>query len=135
MNNACLPDEKERSFSRSEQKGNSVSQPVVYITQLSTRREGSAWVPTVDITPAKEFGDLVYLLPSGMNYPSLGEVLPVLQAGLAKFRHSQDMVLPMGDPTVIMAVGAILGAAGDSFKLLKWDRKSHRYFIQEIYAQ
>jgi hypothetical protein len=103
----------------------------VYITQLPARREGNAWVPTVDVTPAREFGELIYLIPHGMNFPEAEMVEPQLVAGLANFK-AEDYLLPMGDPVVMAAAGAVLGALRKPFKLLKWDRIAKRYQVYNL---
>lgn len=105
--------------------------PKVFVTQLPSRLEEGAWVPSVDVTPAKEHGDLVFLLPPGMNQPTAETVVPQLQAKLTDF-SAEDFLLPMGDPVVMAAAAAILGAQISGFKMLKWDRHTKRYNVYRV---
>jgi len=103
----------------------------VYVTQLPTRRENNGWVPTVDITPAREFGEIVYLMPPGMNFPDAEMVESQLESSLAHFA-AEDFLLPMGDPIVMVVAAALLGAERVPFKVLKWDRITKRYQVYTL---
>ena len=80
----------------------------VYITQIPSRREGTTWVPTVDVAPAREHGELKVILPSGLNYPEAAPAIALLKKALAVFEPQLDFILPVGD------------------------RQQHRYFPFEV---
>lgn len=104
----------------------------VYITQIPSRREGASWVPTVDVAPAREHGELKVILPSGLNYPEAAPAVRLLKAALVGFDPFLDFVLPVGDPLIMACATALLGQRFDSFIMLKWDRQQHRYFPFEV---
>lgn len=103
----------------------------VFITQLPTRREGDAWVPTVDIKPAEEHGELLFLIPPGHNFPNADMIQEQLGPKLASF-GAADSLLAIGDPVVMTVAAAILGARREPFTLLKWDRITKRYHTYKI---
>ena len=107
---------------------------MVFVTQIPARRQGAAWVPTIDLTPAREYGELSVILPSGLNYPEMSQLRTLLRASLTTFKPSEDFLLPLGDPAVQASACAILGAEFGRFQLLRWDREQRRYFDYEIQA-
>lgn len=105
--------------------------PKVFITQLPSRLEQGSWVPTVDVSPAKEHGELVFLVPPGLNAPTMDGVVDQLRRKLATFSDG-DALLPLGDPILMATACAILGARQQTFRVLKWDRPSRRYYAFSI---
>lgn len=99
----------------------------VYVTQESSRRENDRWVPSVDLTPALEFGQLRVLIPPGASFFAPAPTIAALKEGLREFTEF-DFLLPMGDP-VIMAAASMIAAqrTGGRVSLLKWDRQIRRY--------
>lgn len=77
---------------------------------------------TLDLSPAKRFGKLVYCVPAGNppDDPSLWH--PQLRQALKNF-HADDYLLPVGHPALLVASGALLYAQGlQKINLLKWRR-------------
>lgn len=107
---------------------------LVYVTQIPARRVNDAWVPTIDLTPAREWGDLNVLLPSGLNHPDMAQLRGLLRTSLAPYKPSDDFLLPLGDPAVQALACAILAARFGGFRMLRWDRRRERYFDFEIQA-
>lgn len=106
---------------------------IVFVTQIPSRREKNSWIPTIDISPATEFGEVEILLPSGMNYNSSDDIYNPLVDKLREFDFGNDFLLPMGDPVIISCSIAILARASpDPFMALKWDRVSHRYMAYRV---
>ena len=85
----------------------------------------------MDLSPAKEFGDLIVMLPSGMNFHASAQVLAKLKEHLEDF-GPDDYFLPLGDPLVMAAASAVLGAQVPSFKMLKWDRRNSCYRSYDV---
>ena len=93
-------------------------------------RDTGAIRPTMDLTPATEFGELRFLLrdyhhpfrdPSG----TAAEVRRVLE--LEGF-SSDDWLLLVGNPSLIGIVAAQAALlTGGRLRLLQWDRPRHRY--------
>jgi len=104
----------------------------VYITQIPARIENNAWVQTVDVTPAKVFGELNIMLPSGMNFADASSVVDQLRSKLQHFDPDHDYLLSLGDPVVISVACALIGYEHDYFRLLKWDRNQRRYIPYEV---
>lgn len=103
----------------------------VYVSQIPSRLEGSVWIPTVEISAAKEFGPVRVLVPSGLNYTEMPTSLTDALRPLLKFEPQRDQLLPMGDPLVMAACAAVLGRHG-SFSILKWDRHARKYFSYTV---
>lgn len=106
--------------------------PRVFVTQLPSRLEDGVWVPSVDVSPAKEFGELVFVIPPGLNHPTADTVIQQLRDRLHDFNSVEDFLLPMGDPVIMAAASALLGRRTSWFRLLKWDRITRRYNVFEI---
>lgn len=107
--------------------------PNVYIPQVPSRFDSRSklWVPQVDTSPAKKFGDLVVLLPPEANRLHTAPLLVALRENL---RHitADDYIVALGDPSII-AITACLAAAntGGVLRLLKWDRQASDYIAVE----
>jgi hypothetical protein len=84
------------------------------------------WVPIIDVTPARQFGEIITIMPPGYFYTD--EIsCKKLRDSLIDF-SDRDYLLPMGDPVLMITAAAMLGARGKAFKMLKWDRKTGAYF-------
>lgn len=103
----------------------------VFVTQIPSRRENGVWIPTVDITPAKEFGHLEILSPAGLNQVDLRGSVATFEDRLKEFQPG-DHLLPLGDPLLMVMAAAFLGKKFGEFDVLKWDRKMQRYFSYAI---
>lgn len=110
----------------------------VYVTQIPARRENGAWVPTVDIVPAREFGELKIIIPSGINLPTAEIAVEQVRKGLLEFKPESDYLLLLGDPLLIVAATAIIASDASlklmPLKLLKWDRRQSRYFDYSLFV-
>lgn len=102
----------------------------VYVVQrpayFDTIKKG--WVNKYDISSAREYGDLVFLLPPGNIYKNkLTDTIKGLHKVLENF-SPEDHILAIGDPVAIAAT--VMVAAKKSTKgvsLLKWDRLAGKY--------
>lgn len=103
----------------------------VFVTQLPSRRENGVWIPILDITPAKEFGELNIMSPSGMNQVTLQNIILPIQQKLQAFKDD-DYLLPLGDPLLMVLASAFLGARRKHFNVLKWDRKVAKYYSYTV---
>lgn len=111
--------------------------PRVYITQVPSRihRDDSgksSWMPTVDISGAKRYGEINVMLPPEANRLA---VVPMVQALREQMRNfgREDYLLAMGDPTILAAAACIASLkTGGNLRMLKWDRQSTDYFPVEI---
>jgi hypothetical protein len=108
------------------------TRPRVFITQIPSRKEGDRWLPTVDISTAEFFGEVVIMLPPSAAFFAGQNIVEELKRHLATFTHD-DYFLPMGDP-MIMAVGGGIAArrANGSLKVLKWDKMTKKYLAYKL---
>lgn len=102
--------------------------PKVFIPHLVTRFDGARnrIVPTLDFTPATEFGELNLLLDDDINPLFFQQTVELLKKRLDGITV-RDYFLPVGDPSIIAACGAIISEKIGVINILKWDKKSRRY--------
>lgn len=102
----------------------------VFITQVPSRRdsETGALVPTCNISPAVEHGEVVIMMPPDASFFATAELVKQLEYHLRYYDfEGGDALVALGDPAIIAAASAILGKMHGSFRLLKWDRMVKRY--------
>lgn len=97
----------------------------VFVTQVPARLAEGVWTPTVDLQPARDHGEIIILLPSGVGFATPDEPLAALRGKLADFNVKRDFLLPMGDPMLMVIAAALLAPR---FRLLRWDRRAHKYY-------
>lgn len=111
-----------------------MSSPRVFIPQVPSRydRTINHWVPTVNLEPAKAYGEIDVLLP-----PEAGRMLPadlhaVLTRALATM-SPEDWIVTTGDP-LIMAMTMVIAARqlNGLLRILRWDRQSRTYEPIEV---
>lgn len=105
----------------------------VYITQNPMRRNGHGELTHMyDLTPAREFGNLEVLLPSGPVLISPESAILTLREKLGGFTGS-DHLLCLGDPVAIAAASAIVASINCGvIPLLVWDRKILKYLSIKV---
>lgn len=107
--------------------------PRVFVPQVPSRYDtnASAWMPTVNIDPAKKFGELNVMLPPEANRLELSSIVSVLKR-MMKDYGPEDYVLALGDPMIIAVASVIAERAAGSLRLLKWDRMERQYVLMEV---
>jgi len=107
----------------------------VFVVQrpASYDAERRGWVNKYDITPARQFGELVFLLRPGNLYKDqLVEAMARLKELLSDF-GPDDHLLAIGDPVAIAAAVLEAGKAnGGRINLLKFDRFSAGYTSYQV---
>lgn len=84
-------------------------------------------IPKFDLTPAQEFGELVYLLGPSASPFSPGPVLKELREKLEGIT-SEDYVLLIGNPSLIGWAVAVAASKTDNvIRMLQWCNRSHVY--------
>jgi hypothetical protein len=104
--------------------------PKVYIPQLPRRRdtETDKFVPTVDISPALEYGTPVMLLPSNASFYAIGDLTDQLRVQMKAYNYEDgDSIIAIGDPAIIAVVVGMAAKLYGKFYILKWDRSISRY--------
>jgi hypothetical protein len=89
-------------------------------------------VPIVDLSPAKVFGELVYLLPSNISPTIMAPIVLALKEKLKHFQPELDFLIAVGDPTFIAVASGIVLARHESMNMLKWDKRSKSYNVINI---
>lgn len=101
--------------------------PTVYVTQVPHRRDGEAFVPSINIGPATEHGTLVVMMPPRAPFVTTHDLFEQLRFSLQDYdAEAGDCLLPLGDPVVAAAACAVLAIEGP-FTILRWDRNVGRY--------
>lgn len=101
----------------------------VYITQVPHRKDHKtgAFVPSVNVSPAAEHGEIVIMMPPRASFFATADLLKQLNEHLKNYDYEAgDSLIVLGDPVVIAAACALLGSKG-SFTILRWDRNLGRY--------
>lgn len=105
----------------------------VYVVQNQHRwdRDKQRFEPKFDLTPAEEFGGLVYLL-SPTAAPFRPEpIIQELREKLKDYREGDHLLL-VGNPVLIgFAVTVAADTNGGRVSLLQWSGKDQRYIAVE----
>jgi hypothetical protein len=91
------------------------------------RNPAGQLVNMYDLTPAREYGNIEILLPSGPVLLSTDHAIRELRSRLGSFDKT-DKLLCLGDPVAIAAASAIVAdITGGIVPLLVWDRDVRKY--------
>jgi hypothetical protein len=110
-------------------------QAKVFVTQIPNRRdrETGAMVPSFNISPAAEYGEIHLLMPAGASFYASAHMVSHLRKELRAYSFERgDAIVPAGDPSIIMATGAVLAEYTKQMRVLKWDRQIGRYIPVEV---
>lgn len=106
--------------------------PVVYVVCEPTHVIAGVQRPSMDITPAAVFGELVVLMPTSQSMLAPVPTVRTLKEKLRNFTD-EDFILPVGDPVLIATVAMIAAEQnGGKVKFLKWDKPTRRYFSIQV---
>ena len=108
-----------------------MSERIVYLVQDVPGTK--AGTPKINIVGAREYGEVVSLLPElSQIIFSPGPLIFKLRKLLKDYRTT-DYVLLTGDPAIIgVACSIISELTNGKFNLLKWDKQEKRYYPIEI---
>lgn len=106
----------------------------VFIPQVPSRFDNkiNSWVPTVNLDPAKDFGELKIMLPPEASRLKIDDIVRLLKKAMADY-NGDDYVLALGDPMIIAIASAIADRAVSPLRVLRWDKISRSY--QALEAQ
>lgn len=110
--------------------------PKVFVTQIPSRRDPATneWIPTVNVTSAQKFGEVMTLLPPGSAFFAASETTRLIKQRLHDLDYQMgDYLLPLGHPA-IMAVTAAVAArrSNGCLRVLVWDKHSKDYVPFEL---
>ena len=105
----------------------------VYVThEPFERAENGGMKSKFDLTPAAQYGEIDVLIPAGASLISSVPTVRILREKLRSF-SDDDYLLPVGDPSIMMAAGAIAAENnGGRIKVLRWDRHQRCYIPIQI---
>lgn len=107
--------------------------PKVYAPQVPSRYDAATklWVPSINLDPAKQYGDVVVMLPPNANRLHINPLITALREQMKDYT-SDDYVVAVGDPSLIAAAACIATRkTGGLLRILKWDRLSSTYISVE----
>lgn len=108
--------------------------PKVYIPQVPSRFDTSVgmWVPSVNMSPAEQYGQLVVMLPPDANRLHVAPLVAAMKEQMSDFTD-EDYVVAVGDPSLIAAAAVIATRKSHgTLRILKWDRIRAEYIPVEI---
>lgn len=105
----------------------------VYVTQVPNRFIDGQYVPSVDIGPASEHGELVVMMPAQASFHATADLVRQMKEHLRAYNYDAgDSIIALGDPTIMAAAFGVLGSLKGKFRVLKWDRSIKRYTAASI---
>jgi hypothetical protein len=107
--------------------------PKVYAPQVPSKFDPATklWVPSINLDPAKQFGDLVVMLPPNANRLHINPLVVALREQMKDFAP-EDYVIAVGDPSLIAAASCIaVKKTNGLLRILKWDRQTSSYIAVE----
>ena len=105
----------------------------VYAPQVPSKFDPATklWVPSINLDPAKQFGDIVVMLPPNANRLHIAPLVVALREQMKDFT-AEDYVVAVGDPSLIAAASCIATKkTGGLLRILKWDRQTGQYLAVE----
>lgn len=109
--------------------------PKVFVTQVPNKRDHAtgAFVPSVNISPAAEHGEVIVMMPPSAPFHATGDLVRQLREHLRDYNYERgDALVALGDPAIIAVACAILGKDFGRFIVLKWDRNVARYLPAHV---
>lgn len=106
-----------------------MNNPKVYVPQVPSRydQDIKSWVPTVNLDPALEFGELEVLLPPEAGRMPSSDLKELLARGIQNIKDT-DWLLATGDPVIMGITMALAAQKLDGLlRILRWDKRSRSY--------
>lgn len=103
---------------------------VVWIVQEPAQRRNKTtglMLPVIDVTPAKDFGLLKYLLGWSEAKGLTGQEMSSIIADRLEEYQDGDWILMIGNPTAMAVAAMIASYKGNTLRLLLWDRVEKKY--------
>lgn len=98
--------------------------PYVFVINMPMHydRKSGVWMRKIDLGPAAEYGEMVFLTPHGHPPHNKTIVLPRMADFLERFTEN-DYLLPAGPPIYMCWAAAIAAQkTGGRLKILMWNR-------------
>ena len=119
-----------RSQSLHAAKASQQLQPRVYVIQQQiTVNDKAQVVPKFDLEPAKEFGELINLVPPSAGPQAAQEIVESLWEKLRDYCDN-DYLLLVGSPVFIgLAVAIASETNSGRVRMLQWQSREQKYFV------
>lgn len=111
---------------------NKTKQPRVFVTQIPLRRKGEQLLPSCNINPAAEHGDIIVMFDGQSNYFGTSDTSSKIIDHFKDFDPDVDFFLPLGDPVLCTIAAGLLGQRHNNINVLKWDKNLVRYTKNRI---
>lgn len=108
--------------------------PKVYAPMVPSRFDHGTglWIPIVNLSPARAFGEIVTMLPPNANRLHTAPLVAAIRDKMESF-GPDDYIIAVGDPSLIAAAACIaVRKTGGVLRLLKWDRILGQYIPVEM---
>jgi hypothetical protein len=90
------------------------------------------WRRVLNLGPARDYGELVHVLPAGVLPDDITFVVRTIRERMADFGPS-DYLMLIGDPRASAVASAVAAkACNGCLRLLHWQRRQRRYDLVEI---
>jgi len=102
----------------------------VFCTQLPHHKDSAtgAFVPSFNLTTAYEFGDVIVMMPPRAAYIGTAKLVEQLTEKLQDYDYDRgDMLLLLGDPSIVAAAVAVVARRNTRFGVLRWEKNLGRY--------
>lgn len=106
----------------------------VYAPQVPSKYDPATklWLPSINLDPAKIFGEVVVMLPPNANRLHINPLIVALRDQMKEFTEN-DYIVAVGDPSLIAAASCIaVRKTGGLLRILKWDRQTSAYIPVEV---
>jgi hypothetical protein len=105
----------------------------VFVPQQPSRydHEAKMRIPTVNLSPATEYGELVSVIPAGLSAQFYAPIVATVRDKLRDMTYD-DYIVPVGDPILIAIVTGMALKMHGRVRLLRWDRETKRYTPIEV---
>ncbi len=98
----------------------------VYVVQPTFKKVGERLVPKHDVSAAKEFGEIRYLLTDTTSPFQPELVLPIMREKLVDF-NDRDHLLLLGNPVLLGWAVAVAAWYNGKVSCLQWHGRSGKY--------
>jgi hypothetical protein len=104
----------------------------VFIPQVPSRFDTTinAWVPTVSINAAREFGEIKVMLPPEASRLDPEDMVKLLRVAMDDYGED-DYILALGNPIIIAIAAVLADRAASPLRMLQWDKVSRNYQLME----
>ncbi len=107
--------------------------PKVYLPQMPSRYDAKlrCWIPTINIEPAKQFGDVEVVMPPDAGRLGTDAMADAVMEAMQHFKE-EDYLVGVGDPVIISLCAIAAADNVERIKFLRWDRMSGTYATMEF---